>query len=1166
MPCQYCDLNIRAHNLVTNGTFCGICSRQVYGFEFPFNQVTFDVNKDITKGTIICDFNENNDDGNGMIATSLGMTFHKNICNKQPDPEPIKKIDLENSSASINVRGLGSINANLGIQERSRKDSKQQINFYLKLQFSNFLPVALSGNRTNIKLEGEIVLCFGKKIHRMPLLINASKESPTPPLQATGNGNDLYLWRQEGDSFDFTAVFHITATAADIILDPSRDPEIEFSLSQPDDKNAVNSNKFRGRFKPKSSNRKSDCLVKAHGRAKNLVFDIRIPESLVDAFNLRSNENLELNHSWLSYKVTLPTIGPMNPFTSEGTALLRNKTCKIDANCDLSGEQVVYLGDELHLQFTFEENEAEKDDDFVPDITITSVVLAPNNYQLTQIDQYNRSCFEIKILDKDNNPIGLGDTAAAEHNKPVTANVTLKSTSLRADDHKDKQFAIIVSYHSNDCIEHQKIIMVSFKPYGVIDSPISIDWGTCNTVATLRRRQPFGNITRVETLPIGRSPESHIIPTKILFTDLRDSENPVFKLIDDRDADRNDIKVISQFKPEFYNTNARIYTDNCDPPGTAEYTFRQLAVFFIHRILSNLELHLKRRIAKFSCTFPTKWPNKASDMLHGVLEEVSGRLAKGNGGLVTPEVIKPTVDEASACVLTTIDNLSSNMGQEIVPFTALAIDIGGGTTDTAIVQIQPGGSRQQPPRFKFLGFGGLKDFAGTDITKRMAAKLCLQIIEWVQEEASTGKTGKAKGKGKAEATQAPKGIWIPTSLLEPPSFVNKLQNSDPKSKLMIEGAKRFNDFLLFDFAEKLKRIETADQNIKVMFDNELVDQLFDLLDGTVFGVESKKEDLGIDFSGIAVLSEETNSAGSLDKVFKKVSSLKTIEKNEFSPIAEKILISLNELLDAKIPGFLGHHPQLTINEILHGICREVQHLLQVHDHHANQENPDDQQKTKVNFIYFAGGTTKSKLIRKIIEDSIQNLEIIDPIHNNVVENAKKKTDELNPKVLVAYGLSWYLMRISQFRDLPIQFAKGCAQYPIVITDSMNYASELRILSGIGTSTLDGLKFDLELTEGILIEDGEWDKTRPLSVMTWDIMEDNPMKELGFFDFSHDGNTRLSSAIRRQKNSKIPLKGRVRYDASESNFILAIEFDGSNWLVPLAKANTYLDSISLLHLQ
>lgn len=1195
MLCQYCSLSIRARNTVCAGTFCGICSRQVFGFDFPFNRVPFDINNNIRCNTIVCELVDGGSLINEtIISTTLSMTFHKNIYNKQPAPDASELLNLAESSISLTVPGLGSIDAK---SIRLMSIGKNG-HFPLECQFDDFLSVALPPGKDIQVLNGEIILNFGRKNHHLPLLVIACRKPVTNPLQPTGDGTYLYLWRKM-EFFEFSAVIEVAATSADIILDPSREPTIEFIPRSIQPNESIEHGKFYGRFTPKTLNRENDCLVKLNQKPKKIVFEFRLPDSLIDSYKLRANENLEIDHPPIDYVMTLPVIGRPNPFEIKGSAHLRNKPCVIEATCDLVGQQDVYLGDDLRLQYSFAENEKHNKDDFIPDITITSVVLAPNNYDLTQIDQYRHDCFEIAIFDKENNLLDLGETATGEYRKDteknqqgskgiaagesdslVTAIVTLRSSCLSVEEYKAKECAIIISYHSNDCIDQHKVIMVAFKPYGILTDPVSLDWGTCNSVATMRKRLAFGNNAKVETLPIGSNPADHVIPSKILFTDLKDPSNPCYK-IDDLGGYGSDTRIITQFKPDFDNPNPRIYSDIFDPPRTAEYTFQDLAVLFIHKILSNIEYHLKKRISRFSCTFPTKWSNKASDMLNGALGEVAIRLAKGNGGLVTPEVIKPTVDEASACILATIGILSTNKKQKISPFSALAIDIGGGTTDTAIVEIKPSTNLSHAPSFKFLGFGGFRNFAGTDITKRMAAAICRRII--ANKDLILTKDLKTdKSKSKPVVSQ----IWIPTSLLSPPPFVKQLQDSNTQFNQRIKEAERHNDALLYNFAEELKKIEWDEEQIaeefkkiegneeqiKVSkFDEKLIKRLAEMLTGTMSGFAPSKN---IKHNGLAILRSESNE---LDRfIDPKNLDPKNLDEAYTNWATKKILLSLNNLLCEKIDGFTGHYPELTIDQLLEGICQEARHLLQVHDHHARQINKNTDIPAKIDFIYFAGGTTKSKLIKSKIAKYLekqgiyenikcdQSIKSKDESEKDPVKTAKDDTDKLDPKVLVSHGLSWYLMRVCQHKDAPIQFAKGCLQFPIVITDQES-DHELRIVAEIGKSTQEGLEFDIQLSGGILVEEGDREQTCPLSVLTWDILNGTPTMEIGYFDFSHNDDNKLSAMIRQRKNSETPVKGHVKYEKLESNFVMDITSDGLHRQIPLKQSNTFKDSISLLYL-
>ena len=245
-------------------------------------------------------------------------------------------------------------------------------------------------------------------------------------------------------------------------------------------------------------------------------------------------------------------------------------------------------------------------------------------------------------------------------------------------------------------------------------SYVAVDWGTTNSCAAYRKGIGPGD----EPLSISFDEEQRgtpeLFPSDMYFEDISDPENPVFRLGNEavRKAREHPECRLRSVKRKFQFIDRVSVMD--ERGRCREYTTADLARFLLRRLIALAEVSLGQEIHNLALTFPTKWSARVRDKLAGVARALAIDLGRERAPY-SVAVLPPLVDEATAVALNfiTSDHGRAHLAET---FYLVAYDFGGGTVDTAVLEVHlPSGGGCLSTRY--VGLGGRSDFGGDDVTR-----------------------------------------------------------------------------------------------------------------------------------------------------------------------------------------------------------------------------------------------------------------------------------------------------------------------------------------------------------------------------------------------------------------------------------------------------------------
>src|SRR5262249_20865111 len=140
------------------------------------------------------------------------------------------------------------------------------------------------------------------------------------------------------------------------------------------------------------------------------------------------------------------------------------------------------------------------------------------------------------------------------------------------------------------------------------------------------------------------------------------------------------------------------------------YEVEKLVTLFLRRLVAEAERMGKQEISELGLTFPTKWPPSVRGRFATVGKNLAALLQSTR---VT--VHEPRIDEANAVA---IHLLTSPWIEDKTDlrntFYLVAYDLGGGTVDTCVLEVERMAGAEVKTRY--IGVGGREDFGGDDAT------------------------------------------------------------------------------------------------------------------------------------------------------------------------------------------------------------------------------------------------------------------------------------------------------------------------------------------------------------------------------------------------------------------------------------------------------------------
>jgi molecular chaperone DnaK (HSP70) len=312
-----------------------------------------------------------------------------------------------------------------------------------------------------------------------------------------------------------------------------------------------------------------------------------------------------------------------------------------------------------------------------------------------------------------------------------------------------------------------------------------VDFGTTNTcVVTWELGERPGRCLALEE--IGTSSNPTIIPTVVALQDSGERSRPHCIIGQQaRTAEKLDNRwtVFTMFKTRIADPEAIYELPTQNGAGRHEYSAAEVTGFFLRELVLLIRKSKSQRLLWQLClTYPTAF--KAQQ--RHVLREVVGTLT-GVGVCSTAHARSDLIlDEATAGAFEDFWQLLQKHEQFLLePRHIMVIDIGGGTSDVAVMELlpdrQPEGSVYA--KVRALGLTGIRDFGGGNITRVMTDMLVAHLSSEM-------------GKNRIHARQ--KG-WIP--LPKVPKEPGKSAGSKDEEELRVASA---NYDALFDFVDLVK--------------------------------------------------------------------------------------------------------------------------------------------------------------------------------------------------------------------------------------------------------------------------------------------------------------------------------------------------------------------------
>ncbi len=705
MSCQYCIRNIRStNNIPTKGSWCGICGLKAIVPDFPYHQLDSRINNSQYRKGDFFILIENLDQHLSQASDSLKFIIPIQLCLPLRDMasirmKPTELLDVQKSSCLMNLDGQG--------YDATLSSDIDRNCMCINLD-SRPIKKLLKQDRSMSELQCQIDLRFASMPLGQPyrVWIHASNRSALniPELE---NSEFAFWIHGKGDNIECTACFTIVAESCDLLFNKKYFPSLvlfkkrdaaslEIAMEYNSEKNVIN-----------------NLLIK-RGEQRKIFFKFKRPDKHTEyrEFELRLwfyGRKPDL-HGFKKIPIKwsqVPRIIFVSPSDSQIQDQYLGENCLIPV--ELSMDRNLSQGI----------NKAK--------LLITEIKLrVPSAKSEFGFDEYQSPI--INVYDKNTNNTVLGNILELDSSAPREICISIDTTRLPWNEISDGALSdVVIQYQLEDRVKLRYNISIRLLQYRNDSSfEVSIDWGTSNSSVVFR------DSDGAHPLGIGFN-NSYSIPTIMKFRDLSNGPLAGECLVGIDAYESGNGTFIREFKLNF--DKGEIFGSICDDFGN-RFDVRKddLARRFILELLLKVEKNQRMRISQLTCSFPTKWPRSASNRLNNLLCGVADDLSRRRGGN-GPVVLFPTVDEASACMLWQVEDVlrkyQENHGLLEPVDVIAAIDIGGGTTDTALAKISIDPNNfDQSLKFDFSGFGGIGDFGGTDITKRIASKIAQSLSDF----------------------------------------------------------------------------------------------------------------------------------------------------------------------------------------------------------------------------------------------------------------------------------------------------------------------------------------------------------------------------------------------------------------------------------------------------
>ncbi len=324
-------------------------------------------------------------------------------------------------------------------------------------------------------------------------------------------------------------------------------------------------------------------------------------------------------------------------------------------------------------------------------------------------------CAEL-ILNEDERRAGRIVIAPGKTMKGI---LTVDTSQLN--DPMENGYASFVTVEFDDIDPYRLPVVIGKITPAVLPTYLAIDFGTTNSCCAVVSERMDAEIVLLDgsgTFRPGSAPPVPATPgevssiattvsSMIVFESVQDKANPKFVIgAEARGLAATRIESTVESAKRFVaRRDHRFYITDLYK-NTVDYSAEDICAMIIRRIIDNAELSLKVRVQRVLATFPAAFGLAQTAALKKVYEERLGL-----------EVHAFVLDESTAAAIHYLTDREKI--REANCKSLLMLDVGGGTTDIALLEISKmPGSRPgfQNVSAKLLGTEGIADFGGENIT------------------------------------------------------------------------------------------------------------------------------------------------------------------------------------------------------------------------------------------------------------------------------------------------------------------------------------------------------------------------------------------------------------------------------------------------------------------
>jgi hypothetical protein len=321
----------------------------------------------------------------------------------------------------------------------------------------------------------------------------------------------------------------------------------------------------------------------------------------------------------------------------------------------------------------------------------------------------------------------------AERDEPFPVSEQHVSVSLTDERNKNNRF-------------HSGIRFNDILPRKDCTNPLAIDFGNTHSyAATWKSTDSEINAipSQAGILTVHDLSRPDVFPTALFFEDITDRNNPIYMI--GREAlalgQQHPEALVTDLKRWIGDTGANRQRMVSDRKGNfVKFEIERLVQLFLLRLIEKAEAVLREyRIRSIGLSYPAKFGPQKRASLERIVRGLcvqrdleSPRFELAPGGL--------DVDEANAVAIGCIFDskirereLKHVVSPEHPSFVIAAIDLGGGSLDTALLEFEfQGGQLSNEIQSRYLGIGGDDAFGGDIVTLALMELLSAKLRQLLQ--------------------------------------------------------------------------------------------------------------------------------------------------------------------------------------------------------------------------------------------------------------------------------------------------------------------------------------------------------------------------------------------------------------------------------------------------